>query len=374
MAGRASLAYLGQEDVILSGLPEVTYFLEKYSGQTQFAYRVDEVQFQADTSVFGGESYSILPKSGDLITNAYLKTTSPPLGTTVLSSTGTLMLKYVDLYIGSQLVERLWGEFIEMKMDLEVPQTKQQALQTLTGKNVTTPLAVYTVPLPFSCFKKGLPICALDDDVTIRVQFYPSSMFSSVITTVPINTILNIEYTYLSQYEVNFIKETPQTFIFEQIQRIEFFAPVGLNLVTCPLQFVNPVKEMFIVIQNSSARGYDYTTDGSTDQLKNLTLLFNTTERISATIGTPIFLRNIQALEFHTRIPDRLFYMYSFSLDPEQDEPTGHVNFSRIPNQTLIINMNTSTDNRTIVIYAVNYNFLAIEKGRAPVMFPNFES
>ena len=374
MAGRASLAYLGQEDVILSGLPEVTYFLEKYSGQTQFAYRVDEVQFQADTSVFGGESYSILPKSGDLITNAYLKTTSPPLGTTVLSSTGTLMLKYVDLYIGSQLVERLWGEFIEMKMDLEVPQTKQQALQTLTGKNVTTPLAVYTVPLPFSCFKKGLPICALDDDVTIRVQFYPSSMFSSVITTVPINTILNIEYTYLSQYEVNFIKETPQTFIFEQIQRIEFFAPVGLNLVTCPLQFVNPVKEMFIVIQNSSARGYDYTTDGSTDQLKNLTLLFNTTERISATIGTPIFLRNIQALEFHTRIPDRLFYMYSFSLDPEQDEPTGHVNFSRIPNQTLIINMNTSTDNRTIVIYAVNYNFLAIEKGHAPVMFPNFES
>ena len=374
MAGRASLAYLGQEDVILSGLPEVTYFLEKYSGQTQFAYRVDEVQFQADTSVFGGESYSILPKSGDLITNAYLKTTSPPLGTTVLSSTGTLMLKYVDLYIGSQLVERLWGEFIEMKMDLEVPQTKQQALQTLTGKNVTTPLAVYTVPLPFSCFKKGLPICALDDDVTIRVQFYPSSMFSSVITTVPINTILNIEYTYLSQYEVNFIKETPQTFIFEQIQRIEFFAPVGLNLVTCPLQFVNPVKEMFIVIQNSSARGYDYTTDGSTDQLKNLTLLFNTTERISATIGTPIFLRNIQALEFHTRIPDRLFYMYSFSLDPEQDEPTGHVNFSRIPNQTLIISMNTSTDNRTIVIYAVNYNFLAIEKGHAPVMFPNFES
>ena len=374
MAGRASLAYLGQEDVILSGLPEVTYFLEKYSGQTQFAYRVDEVQFQADTAVFGGESYSILPKSGDLITNAYLKTTSPPLGTTVLSSTGTLMLKYVDLYIGSQLVERLWGEFIEMKMDLEVPQTKQQALQTLTGKNVTTPLAVYTVPLPFSCFKKGLPICALDDDVTIRVQFYPSSMFSSVITTVPINTILNIEYTYLSQYEVNFIKETPQTFIFEQIQRIEFFAPVGLNLVTCPLQFVNPVKEMFIVIQNSSARGYDYTTDGSTDQLNNLTLLFNTTERISATIGTPIFLRNIQALEFHTRIPDRLFYMYSFSLDPEQDEPTGHVNFSRIPNQTLIISMNTSTDNRTIVIYAVNYNFLAIEKGHAPVMFPNFES
>ena len=69
-----------------------------------------------------------------------------------------------------------------------------------------------------------------------------------------------------------------------------------------------------------------------------------------------------------------LFYMYSFSLDPESDEPTGHVNLSRILNQNLIINMNPSTDNRNIMVYAVNYNFLTVDKGHAPVMFNNFES
>ena len=58
----------------------------------------------------------------------------------------------------------------------------------------------------------------------------------------------------------------------------------------------------------------------------------------------------------------------------ELKSPLVDADVTRIPNQTLIINMNTSTDNRTIVIYAVNYNFLAIEKGHAPVMFPNFES
>jgi hypothetical protein len=371
------LAFLGQEDVVLSGLPEVTYFVERYTGQTQFAYRVDEVQFQSEDTLFGAETYSVLPKSGDLITNLYLKVPMPfSAGTAVLNSAGTLMIKYIDLYIGSQLVERLWGEFIEMKMDLEVPQTKQVALASLTGKGTTLSLDTYTLPVPFSCFKKGLPICALDDDVTVRVLFYPSTMFSQINTTAQINPILNVEYTYLSQNEVDYIKKSPQIFIFEQVQRIEFFVPVGTSNVTCPLQFSNPVKEMYLVIQNSSAQGYDYSnvSGGTTDQLLNMSLTFNTTERIAFNVGTPVFLRNIQGLEFHTRIPDRLFYMYSFSLDPEGDEPTGHVNFSRISNQNLILNMSASTDNRNIVVYAANYNFLTVDKGHAPVMFPNFES
>ena len=60
MAGRASLAFLGQEDLSLSSNPQVTYFIEKYTGATQFAYRVDEIQFQADYNTFGGEGYSVL--------------------------------------------------------------------------------------------------------------------------------------------------------------------------------------------------------------------------------------------------------------------------------------------------------------------------
>ena len=379
MAGRASLAFLGQEDVVLTSLPEVTYFIEKYTGATQFAHRVDEVQFQADYNTFGTESYSVLSKSGDVITNLYLKVNMPsviPPGTAVLNSAGTLMVKYIELYIGSQLVERLWGEFIEMMLDLTVPKTKQTALAALTGKGRTTSLATYTIPIPFSCIEKGLPICAIDEDVTVRVVWYPTSIFSSVTRAVQFDGLLNVEYTYLSQAEVDYIKKTPQLFIFEQCQRVQFFVPANKNQVTCPLQLVNAVKEMFIVIQNSSARGYDYSNvaNGTTDQLSNVTLFFNTTERIQAQIGTPMFLRNIQALEFHTRIPDRLFYMYSFSLDPENPLPSGHVNFSRIPQQSLLVNMNSSTDNRTITIYAQNYNFLGINKGKVTAMFSNFES
>ena len=381
MAARANLASLGKEDVILSGEPEVTYFVERYKGHTPFAQRVDSVNFQADYVYFGAESYSILPRSGDLISKMYLKIDFPVglLGRTdVLDSVATLMIDYVELYIGARLVERLWGEFLALKWDLEVPQSKQGALTSLIGKGTQRAASSYTVPLPFSILKKGLPICAFQEDVTIRLGLHPSTVFTSppISISPSLNIGLDVEYTYLSDPEVKFIQSKPLLYIFEQLQKNQFFAPQGVNSITCPLTIINSVKEMYLTIQNDSASGYDYSNvnGGSTDQLSNLVMFFNSTDRISEDVGTPIFLRNIQALEFHTRVPQYLFYMYSFSLDPESDEPSGHVNFSRIDQKNLVLNMNPSLSNRYITVYALSYNFLAVGNATADVIFKNYIS
>jgi hypothetical protein len=97
-------------------------------------------------------------------------------------------------------------------------------------------------------------------------------------------------------------------------------------------------------------------------------------DRITTDIGTPAFLRVVQSLEFHTKIQTRLFYNYSFSLDPEGDVPTGHVNFSMVSNQTLKILLNPSTANRNIRVYAVSYSFVYLDRGKATVLFSNYES
>lgn len=375
MAARASLAYLGQEEIFLTGQPELTYYIEKYSGYTPFASRVDVVQFNVD-SIFGSENYVDMPRSGDIITNIYLDIEFPT-GYTVLPSAGTLMIRYVELYLDGDLLERLWGEYIEILNDLTVPETKQTALQTLTGKGSATVNSRYRIPLPFSIIERGYPICAIDKNLQFRVTFNPGYIFTNppTIITTSFNSRLHVEYTYISDDEVKAIKERPYLQFFEQVQKIEFFAPQGSNFVRCQLNFVNAVKELFFVIQNDSARGYDYTTDGSTDQLQNLVLYFNSTDRISSDVGTPVFLRNIQALEFHTRTPDHKFYMYSFSLDPEGDSPAGHVNFSRIKNQVLELTLNSSPANRNISVYAVSYNFLEFYPGEsARILFNNFES
>lgn len=394
MAGRASLAFLGQEDLALSGDPEVTYFIEKYQRSTRYASRVDKVQFENGTINFGQENIVYVPKSGDLITDMYLKVLFPSqaaLGSQVLDSVGTLMIEFIEIYIGNLLIERIYGEWLEMKFDLEVPTGKQASLQGLIGKSpyatkttYNTPASSYTIPLTFSCFAAGLPLCAIKDPVFFRISFRPSAFFTypPVTYTAPVTAFLHVEYTYLSDPEVNYIKSRPQLYPIQQVQRQAFFAPVGTSNVQCLLQFVNPVKELFFVIQNNTAQGYDFSNTASStvglsfgtgDQLAQLNLFFNTTERISTDVGTPLFLSTIQALEFHTRNPDRIFYSYSFSIDPEGSSPAGAVNMSMIKNQILQLSLTSSTAAREIRVYAVNYNFLNFENGLVQLEFPNAE-
>lgn len=379
MASRASLTFLGQEDIVLSGDPQVTYFKEKYEGSSLFASRVDKVQFENGALVMGSENYIELPRSGDLITEMYLKIFFPPslLAVSVEESVGTLLIQHVELYIGSELIERIYGEFIAMKYDIEVPQGKQPSLETLIGKGTQVAASNYTIPLPFSILQKGIPICAFKEPVTFRIVTNPTITFTipPIDINDPVTAYLHVEYTYLGQKEIEYIRKTPQIHIVEQVQLAEFFAPVGATSVRCNLGFSNIVKELYFVVQNETALAYDFLADNTSNvqQIVNLELFFNSTERISTDVGTPLFLRVIQGLEFHTRVPSYYFYLYSFSLDPESRRPSGGVNLSRIQNQILKLNLNSSATGRNIRVYAVNYNFVQVANESATILFSNFQ-
>lgn len=379
MASRASLAFLGQEDIALSVDPQVTYFKEKYEGSSLFASRVDKVQFDNDALTLGSENFIELPRAGDLITEMYLKVFPPPSLTAVSveESLGTLLISHIELYIGSTLVERIYGEFIAMKYDIEIPQGKQPALNRLIGKGSQVVASSYTVPLPFSLLEKGIPLCAFKEPVTFRIITNLATTFTIPPTTInePVPAYLHVEYTYLGPKEIDYIRKTPQIHIMEQVQLASFACPLGTTAVRCNLGFSNIVKELFFVVQNDTALAYDFLADNTSNvqQIVNLEFLFNSTERISTEVGTPLFLRVIQGLEFHTRVPNYYFYMYSFSLDPESRRPSGGVNMSRIQNQILKLNLNASSSSRSIRVYATNYNFLQVADGSATILFSNFQ-
>ena len=217
-------------------------------------------------------------------------------------------------------------------------------------------------------------MCAFKEPIIFRIITNPSVTFTVPPITIPdpITTFLHVEYTYLGQKEREYIQKTPQIHLIEQVQLAEFFCPAPSSYVQCKLDFSNVVKELYFVIQNDSAQGYNFLTSSGSEQLVNLELFFNSTERISVDIGSPLFLRVIQGLEFHTRVPNYYFYLYSFSLDPESRTPSGGVNMSRIQNQILKLNLNPSSTNRNIRVYAINYNFLEVRDGTATVLFSNF--
>ena len=378
MSGRATLAYFGADDVALVGDPEITYFVEKYTGQVPFAKRLEVLSFDTDVR-FGTDNIVKITKRGDIITNIYLKFLPPIIPTAFCDSVMTYMIEYVEILLNGQMVERLYGEYIEMMFDLKTPKGRQGTLKYLSGRvyplTSGTINSEYTLPLPFFSLQKGFEM--KDDLVQLRVILKKSSLFTipAYEYTLPINMQILVEYAYLG---FEFKREIQ---LLEQVQRVEFLAPQGVNNVRLQLGFMNPVKELFLVIQNTNAFSFDFTTDGAfsadqssytngtTEQLSNLVFKLNNADRIDKYIGIPLYLRVIQSMEYHTRVPDRKFYMYSFSLDPENPLPCGQINMSRINNQILELTMNPSSQNRFIRVYAVSYNF--IKDGQ--ILFPNEE-
>lgn len=63
--------------------------------------------------------------------------------------------------------------------------------------------------------------------------------------------------------------------------------------------------------------------------------------------------------------------MYSFSLNPEDFQPSGSCNFSRIDSQVLYLEISDQLIDPIITIFATNYNILNISGGMAGVEYTN---
>ena len=94
-------------------------------------------------------------------------------------------------------------------------------------------------------------------------------------------------------------------------------------------------------------------------------LQLNGQDRFSEREGTYFSL--VQPYQHHTRAPDEGINVYSFALRPEEHQPSGSCNFSRIDNATLQLVLSNATVSGTntakVRVYAVNYNVLRVMSG-----------
>jgi hypothetical protein len=102
-------------------------------------------------------------------------------------------------------------------------------------------------------------------------------------------------------------------------------------------------------------------------------LQLNGQDRFSEREGS--YFDVVQPFQHHTRAPDTGINVYSFALRPEEHQPSGTCNFSRIDNATLQLVLSSATVSGTstakVRVYAVNYNVLRVMSGMAGVSFSN---
>lgn len=288
-------------------------------------------------------------------------------------SVATWAIDSAELKIGGQSIQTLSGEYIELWNDLNIPYENQQGLKLLTGKGDTsriTKARTYLVNLPFYFNNNpelSIPIVALDrQDLEVHITLKQYTDLTSTPTgDQSLDMTIITEYVYLSDPEIDWFKTNRFDYIITQCQYQKFTLEPRFNRGIFELNFTNPVKELFFVIQPTGNLPYDYSGNG----LQSLGLSFNGQDAFSDTTTDVIYVGTIEPFNHHVNFPTRQFYMYSFASNPGSPKPSGAVNFSRINQILLQVKTSATFFERQLRICALSYNVLRIENGLAGLRF-----
>lgn len=110
----------------------------------------------------------------------------------------------------------------------------------------------------------------------------------------------------------------------------------------------------------------------SVGPLSSFKLILNGQDRFKEQSGK--YFNQVEPFMHHSGNPYPGIYSYSFALKPEEHQPTGTCNFSRIDNAQVQVTMKANADtnaNSSQWMFAVNYNVLRFQSGMAGVAFSN---
>ena len=417
--GLLQLVAMGKQDVFLTGNPQVTWFKMVYRRYTNFSTESSIIQFdnQAD---FGRRITTLIPRKGDLLGPMWLEIQLPAIYDSVTgnpvsytNAIGHALIQEISLEIGEQEIDKQTGEWMEIWSNHTITQDKLQGWNNMIGKttgasqgnspsevvNMYGPLYLY-VPLRFwFCKNPGLalPLIALQyHPVRINITLSPlQKVFVLTNGRVPCDTTVRAasitamtmygDFVHLDIEERRRFVANSHEYLIEQVQ----YTPSQsidqtASTVQIPMEFNHPLKELFWVIQREAAvnvnQPFNYTnlTVGETStQVGYQNLITTALLRLDGydrfDIRNADYFRLVQPYQHHTVIPVSDFiYSYSFALRPEDSQPTGSMNASRIDTIVLQLQMNAVLPARgpaNVRIYGLNQNVLRITDGFGGILF-----
>ena len=158
--GLMELVAYGAQDIYLTGNPQITFWKVVYRRHTNFAIESVSQTFNG-TADFGKTPNAVISRNGDLIHRVYLQVDLPALANSAgtvnwVRNLGHVMIDYVELQIGGQLIDKQYGDWMNIWNELCLPAEKEDGYNVMIGNTVdlTTPsasiaAATIYVPLQF---------------------------------------------------------------------------------------------------------------------------------------------------------------------------------------------------------------------------------
>ncbi|CAL5226469.1 g9318 [Coccomyxa viridis] len=173
-----------------------------------------------------------------------------------------------------------------------------------------------------------------------------------------------VDYVYLDTDERRRFAQVSHEYLIEQLQ-FTGGESVSQNANKIRLNFNHPVKELIWAVVsdvNTAANdNFNYTAMDNHGNIINPMvsgkLQLNGHDRFDERLGS--YFNLVQPYQHHTNIPrSKGINVYSFGLKPEEHQPSGTCNFSRIDNATLNLTLQPGFGGGVLNVYAPNYNVL----------------
>ncbi len=182
--GLLQLVAIGVQDLFITGNPQISLFKVVYKRHTNFSMESSRQTFDGQPN-FGQSITCKLSRDGDLLHRIFLEVDLPKLesqnGNTIswVNAIGHALIEQVDLYIGENLIDTHYGEWLEIWSELALDSSKRNGYNNMISKyesftSVSGGLTLF-IPLQFwFCRNPGLalPLIALQyHDIKIIVKF-----------------------------------------------------------------------------------------------------------------------------------------------------------------------------------------------------------
>ena len=379
--GLMQLVAYGAQDIYLTGNPQITFFKVVYRRHTNFAMESVEQTLNGSTTA-SGRATATVSRNGDLVGRMYIELAGTALAEDTDDNYGSGVIDNVVCEIGGQQIDKQYGHWMEVwsqltesnptgmkgvtdaQNDVQGTMTLFQRMSCSGGVDVADGLAPGLLHVPLQFWFNRNPGLALP---LIALQYHEVKVvitWSSILNASE-NCKLWADYIYLDTDERRRFAQVSHEYLIEQVQHSSYSASESLDL-----NFNHPVKELIWAGKAVAASGLStpLTVDGGSNDTK-YKLVLNGHDRM-AERDYRYFTRT-QVWQHHTgyggvNVADSIA-VYSFALKPEEHQPSGTCNFSRIDNAQLKISGSTAALN----VYAVNYNVLRVMSGMGGLAYSN---
>jgi hypothetical protein len=428
--GLMQLVAYGAQDVYLTGSPKVTFFQAVYKRHTNFAMETIE-QVVNGTAANNARLSVTVARNGDLIGEMYLEMISA-VGAYISDDSSASAewlaeraVADIELTIGGQRIDKHYQKWWRLYSELYLDEAKRVQY----GKMTSASLGTSKVYLPLIFFFNRnpglyLPLIALQYH-EVRLDITLSAAFGDYLSTSGFKVWGN--YVYLDTEERRRFAQKGHEYLIEQVQHTGVDTVTAAGTKQVRLSYNHPVKELVWCFSDSGTSAslndmWDTTSnigftqlattttataaancfvspnlagapmvavtdagihsnlwveegavgnaDLSVGPLSTFKLILNGQDRFKEQSGK--YFNQVQPFYHHSGNPYPGIYSYSFALKPEEHQPTGTCNFSRIDNAQVEVVQKANTARTTNMhMFAVNYNVLRIQSGMGGLAFSN---